>query len=245
MKILQLTDCHIFSTPDMTLHGHPTHRHLEKTINYILEHKKLGCEAVLVTGDISQDGSLASYQLALQQIERLQLPVFYIAGNHDDPDHLAFIFNSSPVVNDINHLCLDNWRFVAINTIQPGKDTGWLAAQELGRLEQQLLTYRSKNIALIMHHHPLPVGIPLVDDYRLLNGADIMELCHAHSHIKSLICGHAHTDYTERQNQCLITVGPATCFQWQPGTQAIQTIAKSGFNLLDFSEDITANAVFI
>jgi len=140
MKILQLTDCHIFSTPAMTLHGHPTHHHLEKTISYILEHEKLACEAVLVTGDISQDGSLASYQLVLKQIERLELPVFYIAGNHDDPDHLAFIFNSSPVVNHINQLCLDNWRFIAVNTIQPGKDIGWLAAQELARLEQQILT---------------------------------------------------------------------------------------------------------
>src|SRR5476649_1574002 len=243
MKIIHLTDCHLFSTTNMTLHGHPTYRHLENVVDYILKRDKFAGDAVLITGDISQDGFLASYQLALRQLERLELPIFYIAGNHDDPDHLAFIFNGSAAVNPIDRLCMDKWRFIAVNTVQAGKDGGWLSAPERNRLEQQLLDYKNVNIALVMHHHPVPVGIPLVDECRLLNGSEIIELCQSRSNIRSLICGHAHTQYSERQNRCLISVGPATCFQWRLGANAIETEKKSGFNLLEFAEDIKATTV--
>lgn len=245
MKILQLTDCHLFSTPTMTLHGHATYHRLAQTIDFIAANHNFECSAVLVTGDISQDGSLASYRHALRQIERLALPVFYIAGNHDDPHHLDFIFKGSPAVRQINELCFERWRFIAVNTTQAGKDSGWISTAELIRLEQQIIKYQDQQIALIMHHHPVPVGIPLVDDCRLLNGDEIVELCYTHTHIKSLVCGHAHTRFMEMRSQCLIAVGPATCFQWRHGAITIQTEAKSGFNLLEFGNGVKVSAMYI
>ncbi|WP_413735750.1 metallophosphoesterase [Sodalis sp. RH21] len=245
MRIIQLTDLHLFDSHNLALHGHTTHDGLKRVIDFIVFNNGLGCDAVLVTGDISQDGSLASYYLALQQLERIGLPIVYIHGNHDNKQHMDTVFTRSTLVRPIIELASDTWQLITVDTVQGGDDSGWVTSEEKNRIEQEIIKYKGKNIALIMHHHPVPVGTPLVDDCMLRNGSEIVAICHAHDRVKALICGHAHRDYSQMANQCLIDVCPATCFQWLKGTKTIRAEDKQGFKLLAFADNYGSTVCYV
>ncbi|HEY0210844.1 metallophosphoesterase [Acerihabitans sp.] len=245
MKIIQLTDCHLCSTSDATLHGYNTYNGLTAVIDFIIGKHDVGCEALIVTGDISDDGSLASYRLALQQMKRLNLPIYAFGGNHDNPVNLAEIFDADKSVGNIDDLAGDDWRFIYVDTVLENQDSGLLSAAAKQSLTNRILACGGHNIALLMHHHPVAAGIPLVDDCMLLNGGEMTEICQRYADVKALCCGHAHTDYSERQNNCLISLCPATSFQWQSGARTILTQDKRGFKVLDFSETFTSTTFFI
>ncbi|WP_410012341.1 metallophosphoesterase [Sodalis sp. C49] len=245
MKIIQITDSHLRSTPGATIHGYNTYEGLTSVIDVIIDHHNFACEALLVTGDISDDGSHASYRLALQQMKRLSLPIYYLGGNHDNAINLAAVFGAEKNVGKIEALLCDDWQFICVDTVQNNQDSGFLSAQAQETLRRQIAGGEKNNIALFMHHHPVAVGIPLVDDCMLLNGEDIIALCQAHDEIKALCCGHAHTEYQEIQNNCMISVCPATSFQWQDGARTLLTENKRGFNILEFGATYQATTFFI
>jgi hypothetical protein len=60
-----------------------------------------------------------------------------------------------------------------LNIIQ-GKETGFLSEDDISLINSELHNKeRKKSIALVMHHHPIEVGTPLIDNYILENRKQI------------------------------------------------------------------------
>lgn len=111
MNVIQLTDFHLFDNLQEQLHGHCTYDCLNSVVNNLIKNQLANADALFITGDISQDGTLDVYKLALTQIERLQLPTYVIAGNHDKPTHLNAVFNSSTWIKAIDEFTHNDWLF--------------------------------------------------------------------------------------------------------------------------------------
>ena len=82
--LVQLSDSHLFAETDGTLLGMNTRESLQKVIELVLEQQPQ-IDLILATGDISQDGTLESYQQFRQLSAQIAAPARWIPGNHDEP----------------------------------------------------------------------------------------------------------------------------------------------------------------
>lgn len=245
MKIIQLTDFHLFENEKEKIHGYCSYDCLKLVIDYIVTHNFMNADAVLITGDISEDRSSGSYYLALRQLSRMKLPIYEISGNHDNKFIMNSVFMKSSIINHVGNLNIKEWKVFHLETVQDGHDSGLCSMEQLLSIEKNIVKNNITKIALFMHHHPVPVGTPLVDSCMLMNNKDLLRLCEKNNSIKAIACGHAHTDYSEIYNHCIIDVCPATCFQWSKGTTNIKTENIRGFKILEFTENYKSRTFFI
>ena len=83
VRVLQISDCHLFADPEKDLLGVNTSESFKSTIQAIKE-QNFEYDFIAFTGDISQDYSATSYQHFASIISVLNKPVFFLPGNHDD-----------------------------------------------------------------------------------------------------------------------------------------------------------------
>lgn len=88
-----------------------------------------------MTGDISQDETIESYQLANEMLMRLNNPIHYIHGNHDYKSNLYLIFN---IHNPIENLSIPYWDFISVDTVEYGKDSGFISDNEFSLLKKKI-----------------------------------------------------------------------------------------------------------
>lgn len=236
VTIVQITDTHLFADREAELMGYCTHAMLAKTIDAIrrIESRPDAC---FITGDISQDESERSYELVRTELDKLEMPVFWIPGNHDDRDQADAVFAQSANIHHLSTLVTASWDFIALDTCRRGADEGYLNDADFGRLSAavQASAGEGKQIAVVMHHHPVPVQTPLLDNYVLQDNEPLLTLLDDTPQIKLVICGHVHGDYRLRYGNQVIEACPATCFQWKKGTSTAKTEDVRGFKVFRFS----------
>jgi len=247
INVVQISDTHIFSDEKKELLGFCTLSRLEKVIDHILSASPTP-DIVLITGDISQDETRQSYELALNRFERFDCPVYWIAGNHDNPSALNPIFRNSDKLIKLETLITQYWDFVSIDSCKRGTDDGYISTAEYKKFQSKIKKSQSdnKNIVVVMHHHPLPVNTPLLDDCMLKNGSEFLEFVNSTQQIKLIMCGHVHGEYQIKQNGLVIETCPATCFQWVKGTSTVKTENTQGYKMFEFKSDsYSSKSIFI
>ena len=231
LTILQLTDLHLFEKENF-LHGVNTNRNFDKVIKDIKNNINTEYDLIILTGDISQDMSEESYNLCSNIISELDHPVFWIPGNHDDPEKAKKVFSKNKLFNYQKKLITKYWEFLFINTYLEGCDAGYVNKEELEFIDHHVKnSNQQKNICIIMHHHAMPVGTPLIDDVILRNNTLFIEKINVYPSIKLIICGHVHGDYSIKYGLVEIETGLATCFQWLKGTEKIETENYAGYTV--------------
>ncbi len=113
LSVLQLTDPHLFAEESGTLLGVHTAQSFKAVLESILN-QNLHFDCVIVSGDISQDYSVSSYQRFAHAVSVLERPVFFVPGNHDDGP-LMYRILSDYGVNTQRCLIADKWQFVFLN----------------------------------------------------------------------------------------------------------------------------------
>ncbi|OHX21182.1 metallophosphoesterase [Chromobacterium sphagni] len=236
MNILQLTDLHLFAAPGGRLLGHDTHAALQKVLAAVRALEPDAVDAVFLTGDVSQDESEESYRLAAEALAGLQRPVYWMAGNHDCRPTMARAFADYPFLQPLEVLALAGWTFIGVDSCVAGRDEGRISADSLARLSERLAAVEQGRAAVVLHHHPLAVGTPLLDDCMLRQSSQFWQAAQA-ERLELVICGHVHGDHSMPYRGRMLEVGPATCFQWQKGASDIDIDDKQGYRLFSFSPD--------
>ena len=120
IRIAQLTDCHLMSSPEQDYRGKDAHQSLQRLMQSVRE---FAPELLLATGDLSEDASPASYKALQANFEPLGIPVLALPGNHDDPALLAKTFNGSPVGN-VEISQHGNWQIIRLDSTLQGTIAG-------------------------------------------------------------------------------------------------------------------------
>ncbi|WP_419247721.1 metallophosphoesterase, partial [Pseudomonas syringae] len=81
--LVQLSDSHLFAEADGALLGMSTRDSLEKVVDRVLAEQP-HIDLVVASGDISQDGSVESYEAFRRISGRIDAPARWFAGNHDE-----------------------------------------------------------------------------------------------------------------------------------------------------------------
>jgi 3',5'-cyclic AMP phosphodiesterase CpdA len=149
--------------------------------------------AVLLTGDLSDDGSAASYARLRAAVDpyaaETGAPVLAIPGNHD----LAEPFREGMLDGAPLHraLHLGGLRVVGLDTSVPGHAHGELGAGQLEWLSDVLAEPAEHGTVLALHHPPIPTAHPLLGRIGLRDPSRLADVLRGRG-VRMIVCGHAH-----------------------------------------------------
>lgn len=177
-------------------------------------------DLLLLTGDLSDAGSAADYELLRTLLEPLHLPVLLLAGNHDDRSALRRIFSGDAHAHLQQHPVFVQYvveqqglRLIALDTVVSGQPHGELCEQRLQWLAQTLAASATPTV-LAMHHPPFDTGLHEMDGMGLRHGAAELEaLLLRHPQVQAVLCGHLHRCVHTRFAHTVALTAPSTAHQ--------------------------------
>ena len=233
MRILQITDPHLFANPDATLMGVNTSATLDQVLG-ILKSDYLDANCLLVTGDLTQDHSAASYRHLKEKLAPLNMPYFWLCGNHDQP---ALMNEINPTAME-KQVMLGQWQILLLNTQQDGEVFGHLSQIELEFLDRCLSENQHQHSLLAMHHHPAPVNSRWMDQIMLKNTDELTRILARHHNIRGIIHGHVHQARDYQLASLPVMATPSTCVQFAPHSEQFRVdTLQPGFRVLDLLPD--------
>ena len=213
LRLLQISDPHLFGPADAALRGVVTRRSLES----VLQHARAqhgNAEAILLTGDLVNDDP-GGYAAVRELLGDLGKPVWCLPGNHDDPEIMRRELDQPPFSVGGHH-DLGAWRVVMLDSCVPGKAHGHLSAAELARLESALATAGERQVLIGLHHHPLPMGSRWIDAVALKNPEELFALTDRYACVRAMVWGHVHQSHDSRRKGVRLLAAPSTCAQFLP-----------------------------
>jgi len=245
-KIAQISDCHLFSQSDGLHYGANVYQNLISVLQKIKEEPDV--EAIIFTGDITQDHSEASYQLFVETVLKsdITLPFYYLAGNHDEHELLDKYLSVPPFSSNklINEQC---WQIVLLNS-KSDTPKGLVSQDDLFALEAVI--NKDKHQFLLMHHHPIDVGY-FMDKHGLENQTQFWQTINKHSSIKGIACGHVHqslTIYSDHTPSIPLFTCPATSIQFDTSKSSGASNGQgAGYRIFSLFADgqIHSNSCFL
>lgn len=215
-RFLQLTDIHAMPEGTLASGVLDTRRILETAIDRLVEMRPAldPLDALLVTGDISDDGSAESYGFAKAQLERLGLPLLVVPGNHDARDPMREAFSDLDIMPQSG---LIDWAVTVGDTKVIGLDT-LVEGQGAGVLRRESLDFLTREIAnnggpalVLLHHPPISTGIKFMDAIGLQNADELEHALFGALGDITLLSGHVHGTHFGRLGRHNVITGPSIC----------------------------------
>jgi Icc protein len=208
-----LTDTHVVPRGD-TLLGIDTVTHLEAAVDD-MAHLDPRPDVVVVTGDVTARGEPEAYAVALDVLNRLELPLLVVPGNHDDRAAFVDVFRPHLIDGGFVQEVLDvgDIRLVAVDTLDEGHDGGLLSEERLAALADALDGAPGRPTVVCMHHPPFATGIEWMDDAALQGVTNFERLIAGHPQVGLIACGHIHRSIASNFAQARVAVGPSTAFE--------------------------------
>ena len=234
MKIIQLSDCHLYSSKSKPGYNNIVpYQSLAEVLHQI---KTLSAELVIASGDISGDGSAESYEHFKQLWidSGIAAPLMVLPGNHDELSAMQAklsdygLFSAAPMK-------LGKWHLHGLNSMYKGT-LGALSAGQSDELQGYLQDYANDFHLVAVHHHPVECG-GWMDKHQWLNRAEFVELVSQHPQLKAVIYGHIHHDSVTQIGPCQYMSCPSTCWQWAMQAEFAFTKERPGFRVIHLHGD--------
>jgi Icc protein len=216
VKLVQLTDTHLFADPAGCLRSVPSLPALEATLEAAAADIR-GADAILATGDLVQDDP-RGYPLFRRAFAGLGKPVLCIPGNHDDAPALTAALAGAPFQVG-GHVDFPGWRIVLLDSSVPRRAAGRLADTELARLDAALGSAPDRHALVAVHHHPVAMESQWLDTVGLENAGDFFAVLDRHPQVQAVVFGHVHQAHETVRRRVRILGTPSTCAQFRPRTR--------------------------
>ena len=247
INIAQFSDSHLFADPNALHYGANVYQNLSLIISKIKQLNDV--DLIVFTGDLSQDHSEASYQNFASIIENshIDVPIYYVPGNHDEPELLTRFLSKPPFVSSSLIEC-DYWQ-IALLSSKSGTPSGTVQAEQLEKIGQKFS--KNKYQLLMMHHHPIDVGY-FIDRHGLTNQTQFWQWVSQYPTIKQVACGHVHNAMTlvkhQTDREIPVVTCPATSIQFGKSPETLSNSGLApGFNVHQLLADgqITTSTYFL
>jgi Icc protein len=231
LRLVQITDCHLGEKVGTRLLNVDTDQSLAAVLA-LVKRQQPRIDALLMTGDLADSGSVAAYRRVLAATADLATTVRWLPGNHDSAATMRRVLGDDQRLR--RHLVLGNWQIIALDSAVPGH-------------------------ALICVHHPaLPVDCEWIDGQMIANAADLWRELAPFGHVRVVLSGHVHQEFdavhrnahpdTHQElpesshgsagNNVRVLATPSTCVQFaQHSAEFRVDAAAPGYRWLDLHAD--------
>ncbi len=213
LKVLQITDTHLYAETDGTLLGMNTQYTLDEVLKMTEECGPV--DLILSTGDLVHDASAVGYKRFQSIMEKAGVPVYCLPGNHDVPSMMRKTLKDSPV-SYLPSAVHNDWGFAFLDSTLLDSEGGHFEQSELELLDQILSDNQDKHVLVCMHHQPVPVNSEWMDTMLIDNASDFFEVADRFENIKGLLWGHIHQIFDKERNGIPMMATPSTCIQFEP-----------------------------
>ncbi|GAA0854188.1 metallophosphoesterase family protein [Aliiglaciecola litoralis] len=234
--LVQISDCHLFADKHKVGYQQiKPYFSLAAVLEEVVCHDP---DMILVTGDISADGSEQSYLDFLALITRFELldKLQVIAGNHDNSLWFDRVLGEFDLATQ-SAKELENWSVHGVDTRHKGT-LGQLSNSQLNKLKLGLQDCQSAFQLVACHHHPFACG-GWMDKHEWLNRQEFTDIITQYTSVKAVVYGHIHSQQVFQKSGHMFASCPSTCWQWSTQPEFATDPSKPGYNkiLLDSTGD--------
>jgi Icc protein len=249
--IAQISDCHLFADINGLHHGVNVYKNLQQVLRHISQNTTI--ENIVFTGDLTQDHTEASYQNFVTAIknEKINIPVYYLAGNHDEVSLLNKYLVGEPFRKD-KAINTKHWQIQLLHS-KSNTPSGIVEDENINTVINAIEP--DKHQFIMMHHHPIDVGY-FIDKHGLINKEAFWSKVKTISKLAAIACGHVHRASKIAKNetniegseiegcssknigrptveQCVdVYTCPATSIQFDPQADTVEALDKGpGYRL--------------
>ncbi|WP_114855517.1 metallophosphoesterase [Brachybacterium sp. YJGR34] len=253
MRILHLSDTHLY--------GDPAARHYDRIDTAAALRGLLarfdrieGLDAIVHTGDASEDGTPGSYRLLHEILEPFAAAqgaaLAVVMGNHD----VSAAYGATIALGDRGTAVQDRvvplaggGRIVVLDSSVPGAGYGHLEPEQLRWLAEVLAQPAAAGTVLAIHHPPLVGATPLLRGLDL-DGLDELAAVLEGSDVRIVLSGHYHHAMTGAIAGIPVHVVPGITNVVDPVAAGARerSLALSGASLVELGESAprVATSVF-
>lgn len=230
IKLVQITDLHLLPSGGLLRDVLDPEPRLRECLEDI-EALHGDAAALIITGDLTENGDLESYWLLKRILAGYRLPPVHLTiGNHDERRRFGQVFpeavdaetgfaQTSFDLGDHVGILLDTWT--------DGSHVGSLCNARLAWLAETL-SRDTRPALLFLHHAPFQVGLKWLDRHILEDGIEFAEaIAPFRNRIKHMFFGHMHRSVSGTWGGMPFTVVPSTALN----------------GLLDFDSDLSCPTV--
>ncbi|MEU8837276.1 metallophosphoesterase [Streptomyces sp900116325] len=219
MRILHLSDTHLDRAGGPDTDGADGTAALARMLTDLVHLRDL--DAVVVTGDVADDGSREAYARAREMVgayaRERGAPAFYTTGNHDERGAFTEVLGIGHERPDA--VCLASageraaattvggYRLITLDSLVPGKGYGWIGRAQLDWLREVLATPAQRGTVLAFHHPPVTLDVEVQQTLGLRNASELAEVVRG-SDVEAILCGHFHLQLLGKLEQATVWVTP-------------------------------------
>jgi 3',5'-cyclic-AMP phosphodiesterase len=245
LRILHLSDTHLFGDGSLHYGVVDTTAALDRVLARAAELVRL--DLVVCSGDLSDDGSAASYRLLRDRVDAFAADrgaeVAYVMGNHDGRGGFEEVLGSRRGAMDVR-----GHRILRLDTSVPGYGSGRLGDADLAWLREQLAEPAPHGTIVVVHHAPTPASSALLAALELRRPEALLDAC-AGGDVRLILGGHYHHAHVAIERGIPVAIAPGVANHSDPFAPAghERALVGSGFSLVELPEGgaprITAMAV--
>jgi 3',5'-cyclic AMP phosphodiesterase CpdA len=213
MLIAQISDLHFLPEGTLAFGRVDVAGCLERAIDH-LNALRPRPDAVLITGDLTNDGDAAVWAELMPALGRLEAPLWPLPGNHDDRELMRAACARLGRFPDQGPLCfaadLGPLRLIGLDSLVPGDPAGRLGPEQLAWLDARLGEAPDTPAMVALHHPPFATGIDHMDAMMLEDAGALAEVIGRHPQVARVLCGHVHRTVQCRFAGTLGLIAPGT-----------------------------------
>jgi 3',5'-cyclic-AMP phosphodiesterase len=195
--VLQISDTHFRAEPN-TPHDADPDAALAASIAPVLGTRP---DLVLLTGDLSDDGSVAALTRLREAVEVFSAPLLAVAGNHDTVDNVHAVFGA-PAMAEVGA-----WRVLAVETVIPGHEHGAIDVEDLIR---RLDAVDDRPTVIALHHPPRSTSTHRW--FRLIGAEQMLAELRLRAHVRAVVSGHLHEAFWLHDGDLQLCGAPSTYY---------------------------------
>ena len=217
VRVVQLTDTHLFRDPGAALLKLNTQDSFEKVMD-LIGANETAIDLVLATGDIAQAASREAYLRFGDAMRAIDAPFYWIPGNHDRRRVMENLEHYQQAFHNLAEI--DNWQVIMLDSSVAGEVHGHLGEREMAHLENSLAAATANpaidHVLVCLHHNPVPGSAGWMNDIGLHNDEDFLSVIDRFGIVRAVVYGHIHQELDFERKGIRYFCTPSTCIQFRP-----------------------------
>ena len=242
VRLLQLTDCHLFVSPEETIQGICT-RERWLSVLASIQPEQTRAERLILTGDMTHDDLPQTYRVIRETLAPWWPKTRFVPGNHDVREGIHEHLHDRIQRVAERVVCSEpgaGWQLIGLDSHLPGQVRGELGTTQLAWLAEELARTSSRPTVLFLHHPPVDAPSDWMNAIGLTDRDALWQLLRSHAQVRLICAGHVHHESSTLRQGVLVVTTPATGVQFTPESETLVVDDLPwGYRLLELHDDGT------
>lgn len=239
LKLVQISDLHLFADPAAELKGLKTQSGVEAVLQDIRS-RHGDIDRLIISGDHTHDELPETYRRIRRMLGDWVSQTHLIPGNHDDRKIIREVFPER-VPSRGERLIFEfrsgGWQILGLDSHVPGELYGEVGTEQWDWLRGRLAA-AGEPAVLFLHHPCVSIGSPWMDAIGLRDAEELRTVISDAPQLKLICHGHIHQEFEGKLAGVPVLSVPSAAIQFRPRTEVLEVDSlPPGYQVIRLSEE--------